>query len=85
VDINVPIGCGGVPVYPGDVIVGDADGVVVVPQNLAGEIADAAAEQERYDRFAMEEIRAGKSLFGTYPPEEAARARYAEWLKTRRD
>ena len=85
VDINVPIGCGGVPVYPGDVIVGDADGVVVVPQNLAGEIAGAAAEQERYDRFAMEEIRAGRSLFETYPPEEAARARYAEWLKTRRD
>ena len=83
VDVDVAIGCGGVPVYPGDVIVGDADGVVVVPRHLANEVADAAVDQERYDRFAMEEIRQGKSLFGTYPPDEAARARFAEWLKRR--
>lgn len=81
IDIDVPIGCGGVAVYPGDVIVGDADGVVVVPQQHASEIAEAAAEQERYDRFAMEEIQAGKSLFGTYPPDDDARDRYAKWLK----
>jgi regulator of RNase E activity RraA len=81
VEIDVPIGCGGVAVYPGDVIVGDADGVVVIPRHLAAEVAEAAFEQERNDSFALEEIRAGKSLFGTYPPDEDARRRYQEWLK----
>jgi len=81
VETDVPIGCGGVAVYPGDIVVGDADGVVVVPRHLAEELAKAALEQERYDRFALEQIRAGRSVFGTYPPDEAARARYAEWLK----
>lgn len=81
VEIDVPIGCGGVAVYPGDVIVGDADGVVVIPRHLAAQVADAAFEQERYDLFALEEIRAGKSLFGNYPPDEDARRRYAQWLK----
>jgi regulator of RNase E activity RraA len=85
VDIGVPIGCGGVAVYPGDIIVGDADGVVVVPRHLAAEIADAALEQERYDRFALEEIQAGRSLFGTYPPSDESRQRYATWLKNKPD
>ena len=81
VDFEVPIGCGGVAVYPGDILVGDADGVVVVPRHLAAEIADAAVEQETYDSFAIEEIRAGRSLFGTYPPSDESRERYAQWLK----
>ena len=85
VDSDVPIACGGVAVYPGDAVVGDADGVVVVPRDLAAEIAESAAEQERYDRFAMQEIQQGKSLFGTYPPDDDARKRYAQWLKTQRD
>ena len=84
VDVDVPIGCGGVAVYPGDIVVGDADGVVVIPQHLAAEVADAAVEQERYDRFALEEIQAGRSLFGTYPPSEESRERYAQWLKRNR-
>ena len=62
-------------------IVGDADGVVVISRHLAPEVADAAFQQERYDLFALEEIRAGKSLFGSYPPDEDARRRYLEWLK----
>lgn len=81
VDVDAPIGCGGVAVYPGDIVVGDADGVTVVPRHLAEAVAQAALEQERYDRFALEQIHAGKAVFGTYPPDEATRARYAEWLK----
>jgi regulator of RNase E activity RraA len=81
VDTDVPIACGGVAVYPGDLVVGDADGVTVVPRHLAEELAREALEQERYDRFALEQIRAGKPVFGTYPPDEATRARYEQWLK----
>jgi regulator of RNase E activity RraA len=81
VEINVPVACGRVAVYPGDIVVGDADGVVVIPRHLAQEVASAALEQERYDGFALEQIRAGNPVFGTYPPDEATRARYAEWLK----
>ena len=55
VDTNRPIACGGVPVYPGDVVVGDQDGVVVVPRHLAQEIADDALEQERLEVFVMAE------------------------------
>lgn len=79
VDRNVPIGCGGVSVYPGDVMVGDAEGVVVIPRHLAEEVARDAAEQESMERFIMEEIRSGKGLPGVYPPNEETRARYAVW------
>ena len=81
VDLNIPIGCGGVAVYPGDVIVGDGEGVIVIPRHLAREVAHDTAEQERVERFVIEEVRKGAPVIGTYPPNEAARARYAEWLK----
>jgi regulator of RNase E activity RraA len=71
-----PIACGGVAVFPGDVIVGDSDGVVVLPPKLADEVAAAAAEQEHLEDFLFEEVKAGKPLFGTYPPDEATLARY---------
>ncbi|PWT74689.1 MAG: ribonuclease activity regulator RraA, partial [Proteobacteria bacterium] len=80
VDINVPIGCGGVAVYPGDVVVGDADGVVIVPRHLADEIAADGTEMERFERFVMHEIERGQPVIGTYPPSPEVRARYAaEW------
>ncbi|HUD68500.1 MAG TPA: ribonuclease activity regulator RraA [Candidatus Sulfotelmatobacter sp.] len=79
VDINLPIGCGGVAVYPGDVIVGDADGVVVVPQHLAEEIAADASEQERMEDFIMQRIEAGAALPGTYPPNSETRNAYSAW------
>lgn len=82
-DINVPIACGGVAVYPGDIMVGDAEGVVVVPRHLAAEVANDAAEQEVMEEFITEEIRAGKALPGTYPPNEATKARYQAWKKAR--
>jgi len=79
VDLNVPIGCGGVPVYPGDVVVGDADGVVILPRHLADEVAAEATEMEKFERFVMQEIERGQPLVGTYPPTPETRARYNEW------
>jgi len=75
-DMNVPIGCGGVAVFPGDVVVGDGDGVVVIPAALADEVAAAATEQDRLEDFLLAEIRGGRSLFGVYPPDDATLQRY---------
>jgi regulator of RNase E activity RraA len=83
IDLNVPIGCGGVAVYPGDVIVGDDEGVVVIPRHLADEVACDAAEQEIMEAFVLERIEAGAALPGTYPPNAETRAAYAEWRKER--
>jgi len=83
-DMNVPIGCGGVAVYPGDVIVGDDEGVVVVPRHLADEVAADAAEQEKLEIFILERIQGGAKLPGTYPPNAETRAAYAEWRKGRK-
>ena len=80
VDINVPIGCAGVPVYPGDVLVGDEEGVVVIPRDLADEIAQPAADQESMERFIMAKVEAGAPLRGTYPPNAETRA---AWEKSR--
>ena len=84
-DMNVPIGCGGVAVYPGDVIVGDDEGVVVIPQHLADEVAIDAAEQEKLEIFILERIQGGAGLPGTYPPNAQTRAAYAQWRKNRGD
>lgn len=70
VDINVPIGCAGVPIYPGDVLVGDTDGVVCIPRNLAAEVAREAVEMEAVEEFLLGRIRGGAPLRGTYPPDE---------------
>jgi regulator of RNase E activity RraA len=83
VDFQRPIGCGGVPVFPGDVIVGDGEGVVVVPRHLADEVAADAAEQEVLEEFVMQEVKAGKALPGVYPPNDATRARCAQWRRRR--
>jgi regulator of RNase E activity RraA len=81
-DINVPIACGDAPVWPGDVIVGDAEGVVVVPSHLADEIADEALEMTAFEDFVTEEVKKGRSILGLYPPtEEQARRDFAEWRK----
>jgi regulator of RNase E activity RraA len=77
-DINVPIGCAEVPVYPGDIMVGDEEGVVCIPRHLAEEIAEAAKEQEKLERFIQYEVSNGKPLKGTYPPDEATLRRYHE-------
>jgi regulator of RNase E activity RraA len=66
-DINVPIGCGDVPVWPGDVVVGDREGVVVVPAHLADEIADEATEMTAFEDFVQEKVFEGRSILGLYP------------------
>lgn len=83
VDINVPIGCGDAPVWPGDVIVGDADGVVVIPAHLAGEIADEAVEMTVFEDFVAEKVRQGRSILGLYPPtDERTKAEFTAWRKS---
>ena len=79
IDLDVPIGCGGVAVYPGDVIVGDDEGVVVIPQHLADEVAADAIEQEKLERFVLERVEGGAALPGTYPPNAETRAAFESW------
>jgi regulator of RNase E activity RraA len=78
VELQVPIGCSGVAVYPGDILVGDAEGVVVIPRELAAEIAEPAAEQEHLERFILQRVRDGAALPGTYPPDSATIAAFHE-------
>jgi len=83
-DINVPIGCGDAPVFPGDVIVGDAEGVVVIPAGIAEEIADEAFEMTVFEDFVSEEVLKGRSILGLYPPTDPqAQTDFAAWRKTR--
>lgn len=80
IDINVPIGCGDAPVFPGDVLVGDNDGVIVIPAHLADEIAAEATEMTAYEDFVTERVRAGQSILGLYPPtDESNLAVFAAW------
>jgi regulator of RNase E activity RraA len=78
-DTQCAIGCGDVAVFPGDVIVTDRDGAVVLPRALAAEVATDALEQERIDRFVRTRIDAGSSIIGVYPPNEATLAEYRRW------
>jgi regulator of RNase E activity RraA len=66
IDINVPIGCGDAPVFPGDVVVGDGDGVIVIPAHLADEIADEAVEMTAFEDFVTEQVMEGRSILGLY-------------------
>ena len=81
VESNVPIACGGVAVYPGDVVVGDGEGVVVIPHGIADEVAADCYEQEKLEEFVQLEIAAGRPLPGTYPPNAETKARYEIWKK----
>lgn len=72
VDINVPIGCGGVPVYPGDIMVGDAEGVVVIPGEIAEAVAEEGRTQTMFEDFVIEQVLAGRGIFGLYPPTDPA-------------
>lgn len=71
-----PIGCGGVAIFPDDVIVADRDGAVVIPQALVAEVAAAATEQERLEGWIMGEVEKGTPLPGLYPPNATTQARY---------
>lgn len=81
-DLNVPIGCGDAPVFPGDIIVGDDDCVIVLPQEIAAELADEAVEMTVYEDFVIEQVRNGTAIIGLYPgtrPEHAEAFR--RWRK----
>jgi len=74
-----PIGCAGVLIMPGDVLVGDAEGVVAIPSQVAEAVAHEADEQERLEEFIQAKVAAGASIIGVYPPDEATKAAYAAW------
>jgi regulator of RNase E activity RraA len=85
IDINVPIGCGDAPVFPGDVMVGDAEGVVVIPAHLADEIADEAVEMTAFEDFVTEKVLEGRSILGLYPPtDEQSLVDFKAWRQAKR-
>lgn len=79
-----PVGCGGVAVFPDDLIVADRDGAVVVPKSLVDVVASEAPAQEQLEEWIMEEVNAGAVLPGLYPPNAEAKARFEAHLKTAR-
>jgi regulator of RNase E activity RraA len=82
IEINGPIGCGDAPVFPGDVILGDGDGVMVIPAHLADEIADEAFEMTAFEDFATEQVGKGRSILGLYPPtDDQTLVDFAAWRK----
>ena len=84
VDINVPIGCGEAPVWPGDVIVGDGEGVVVIPANIADEIAAETVEMTAFEDFVTEQVLAGRSIVGLYPATDPkTTADFQAWRKAK--
>lgn len=83
-DINVPIGCGDVAVFPGDVIVGDKEGVFVIPAHMADEVADEAVEMTAFEDFVTEEVLKGRSIIGLYPPtQQQSKDDFAVWRKAK--
>ena len=79
VDLDVPIACGEVAVYPGDILVGDGEGVAVIPRHIAEDVAEEAFEQTAYEDFVQEQVEQGRSIFGIYPPAPEAREEFKRW------
>lgn len=80
VDLNVPIGCGGAPVFPGDMIVGDADGVIVIPADIATEIAEEATSMTVYEDFVVDMVKQGRTIIGLYPlTDRDNQAEFEKW------
>ena len=79
-----PVGCGGVAIFPGDAIVADGDGAVVIPQALLAEVVDAAVEQEAQESWIINEVNNGAALPGLYPPNDENKARYAAFRKSQK-
>jgi len=80
-EMNVPIGCAGVLIMPGDIIVGDGEGVVAIPAQVAESVALDAYEQERMEEFIQAKVAAGASILGVYPPDERTKAEYEQWKR----
>lgn len=78
--LNEPVACGDVAVFPGDIMLGDGDGVMVIPAHLADEIAEECSGMESYEAFVLERVKAGAPIIGLYPPtDEANLQAYADW------
>ncbi|OAV52039.1 dimethylmenaquinone methyltransferase [Enteractinococcus helveticum] len=84
VALNEPVGCAGVAVYPGDIVVGDVDGVVVIPQHLVNEVADEALAVAEYEEFAALRIAQGRPLFGLFPATKESTQEYHRWVASGR-
>ncbi|RYZ11859.1 MAG: ribonuclease activity regulator RraA, partial [Comamonadaceae bacterium] len=81
-DVNVPIGCGDAPVFPGDIVVGDREGVVILPAHLADELAAEAHEMTAFEDFVGEEVLKGRSILGLYPATDpGTRDDFVAWRK----
>ncbi|HYW55352.1 MAG TPA: ribonuclease activity regulator RraA [Polaromonas sp.] len=84
VDLQLPIACGGVAVYPGDVMVGDAEGVVCIPSGIADAVAAEAYDQTIYEDWVAVRIGEGAGLFGVYPmTDDAERQAFAAWKRAK--
>src|SRR3954467_11541181 len=79
VDSQVPIGCGGVSVYPGDIVVGDAEGVVIIPAAVANEVAQEAQAQTEFEDWVEVKVKEGRGIFGLYPPNAETKAEFEAW------
>lgn len=85
IEINGPIGCGGVPVFPDDVVVGDDEGVVVIPAEIAAEVAAEAVDMTEFEDFVLERVQAGASIIGLYPPTNPqTKEEFRAWRQRRR-
>mgnify|MGYP003109987968 CR=1 FL=1 len=81
-DINAPIGCGDVAVWPGDIMVGDGEGVIVIPRAIVDEVADEAFEMTVFEDFVLEQVQNGAQIIGLYPPtHQDSQTAFAEWRK----
>ena len=82
IEINGPIGCGDAPVFPGDIVVGDDDCVIVIPAHLAEEVAAEATEMTAYEDFVLEQVKGGATIIGLYPAtKEENLELFAKWRK----
>ena len=83
-ELNAPIGCAGVAIYPGDIIVGDANGLVAIPSHMADEVAREASEAAQYEAFAEIQLTQGRSLFGLFPSTAESMEEYRAWVDAAR-
>ncbi len=82
IEINCPIGCGEAPVFPGDIVVGDNDSVIIIPAHLVEEIAEEAVEMTAYEDFVLEQVNTGESIIGLYPAtNEEVLEKFSKWRK----
>jgi regulator of RNase E activity RraA len=83
VDWQQPIGCGGVAIFPDDILIADQDGAVVIPKDIAQETLDSSSESEALEEWILDQVNAGRKLPGLYPPNEAAKAEFESWRSLR--